>query len=237
MNSEIKILIIEDEAPIQRFLNVLISGYQYQVKTAGTAEQGIALVANWNPHLILLDLGLPDMEGIALTKELRGWTQTPIIVISARDKESDKVQALDAGANDYLIKPFGSEELLARIRVALRQLNQPQPQESVCYQFGQIVVDLAFKQVTKSGEPLKLTKTEYNILKLLVRNMGKVLTHKQILKEVWGSNYIEHHHYVRIHVAQLRHKVEENPAQPKHIITETGVGYRLVEGESDQFAV
>ncbi|MBF4312866.1 response regulator, partial [Vibrio anguillarum] len=123
MNSEIKILIIEDEAPIQRFLNVLISGYQYQVKTAGTAEQGIALVANWNPHLILLDLGLPDMEGIALTKELRGWTQTPIIVISARDKESDKVQALDAGANDYLIKPFGSEELLARIRVALRQLS------------------------------------------------------------------------------------------------------------------
>ncbi|HGF7508897.1 TPA: response regulator [Vibrio cholerae] len=229
MNSEIKILIIEDEAPIQRFLTVLISGYEYQVKVASTAEQGLHLVANWNPHLILLDLGLPDQDGISLTRELRAWTQTPIMVISAREKEADKVQALDAGANDYLTKPFGSEELMARIRVALRLAPSTESVEQTCFELGDLVLDLVLKQVTKAGEPVKLTKTEYKILKLLAKNMGKVLTHKQILKEVWGGNYVEHHHYVRIHVAQLRHKVEDNPAQPRFILTENGVGYRLVD--------
>ncbi|ELJ8717378.1 response regulator [Vibrio cholerae] len=229
MNSEIKILIIEDEAPIQRFLTVLISGYEYQVKVANTAEQGLHLVANWNPHLILLDLGLPDQDGISLTRELRAWTQTPIMVISAREKEADKVQALDAGANDYLTKPFGSEELMARIRVALRLAPSTESVEQTRFELGDLVLDLVLKQVTKAGEPVKLTKTEYNILKLLAKNMGKVLTHKQILKEVWGGNYVEHHHYVRIHVAQLRHKVEDNPAQPRFILTENGVGYRLVD--------
>ncbi|EEY99213.1 MULTISPECIES: response regulator [Vibrio] len=229
MNSEIKILIIEDEAPIQRFLTVLISGYEYQVKVASTAEQGLHLVANWNPHLILLDLGLPDQDGISLTRELRAWTQTPIMVISAREKEADKVQALDAGANDYLTKPFGSEELMARIRVALRLAPSIESVEQTRFELGDLVLDLVLKQVTKAGEPVKLTKTEYNILKLLAKNMGKVLTHKQILKEVWGGNYVEHHHYVRIHVAQLRHKVEDNPAQPRFILTENGVGYRLVD--------
>ncbi|EPY2712286.1 response regulator [Vibrio cholerae] len=229
MNSEIKILIIEDEAPIQRFLTVLISGYEYQVKVASTAEQGLHLVANWNPHLILLDLGLPDQDGISLARELRAWTQTPIMVISAREKEADKVQALDAGANDYLTKPFGSEELMARIRVALRLAPSTESVEQTRFELGDLVLDLVLKQVTKAGEPVKLTKTEYNILKLLAKNMGKVLTHKQILKEVWGGNYVEHHHYVRIHVAQLRHKVEDNPAQPRFILTENGVGYRLVD--------
>lgn len=229
MNSEIKILIIEDEAPIQRFLTVLISGYEYQVKVVSTAEQGLHLVANWNPHLILLDLGLPDQDGISLTRELRAWTQTPIMVISAREKEADKVQALDAGANDYLTKPFGSEELMARIRVALRLAPSTESVEQTRFELGDLVLDLVLKQVTKAGEPVKLTKTEYNILKLLAKNMGKVLTHKQILKEVWGGNYVEHHHYVRIHVAQLRHKVEDNPAQPRFILTENGVGYRLVD--------
>ncbi|EJL6657121.1 response regulator [Vibrio cholerae] len=229
MNSEIKILIIEDEAPIQRFLTVLISGYEYQVKVASTAEQGLHLVANWNPHLILLDLGLPDQDGISLTRELRAWTQTPIMVISAREKEADKVQALDAGANDYLTKPFGSEELMARIRVALRLAPSTESVEQTRFELGDLVLDLVLKQVTKAGEPVKLTKTEYNILKLLAKNMGKVLTHKQILKEVWGGNYVEHHHYVRIHVAQLRHKVEDNPTQPRFILTENGVGYRLVD--------
>ncbi|EIJ0935730.1 response regulator [Vibrio cholerae] len=229
MNSEIKILIIEDEAPIQRFLTVLISGYEYQVKVASTAEQGLHLVASWNPHLILLDLGLPDQDGISLTRELRAWTQTPIMVISAREKEADKVQALDAGANDYLTKPFGSEELMARIRVALRLAPSIESVEQTRFELGDLVLDLVLKQVTKAGEPVKLTKTAYNILKLLAKNMGKVLTHKQILKEVWGGNYVEHHHYVRIHVAQLRHKVEDNPAQPRFILTENGVGYRLVD--------
>ncbi|HGS5205470.1 TPA: response regulator [Vibrio cholerae] len=229
MNSEIKILIIEDEAPIQRFLTVLISGYEYQVKVASTAEQGLHLVAHWNPHLILLDLGLPDQDGISLTRELRAWTPTPIMVISAREKEADKVQALDAGANDYLTKPFGSEELMARIRVALRLAPSTESVEQTRFELGDLVLDLVLKQVTKAGDPVKLTKTEYNILKLLAKNMGKVLTHKQILKEVWGGNYVEHHHYVRIHVAQLRHKVEDNPAQPRFILTENGVGYRLVD--------
>ncbi|EJL6377756.1 response regulator [Vibrio cholerae] len=229
MNSEIKILIIEDEAPIQRFLTVLISGYEYQVKVASTAEQGLHLVAHWNPHLILLDLGLPDQDGISLTRELQAWTQTPIMVISAREKEADKVQALDAGANDYLTKPFGSEELMARIRVALRLAPSTESVEQTRFELGDLVLDLVLKQVTKAGDPVKLTKTEYNILKLLAKNMGKVLTHKQILKEVWGGNYVEHHHYVRIHVAQLRHKVEDNPAQPRFILTENGVGYRLVD--------
>ncbi|EJL6762583.1 response regulator [Vibrio cholerae] len=229
MNSEIKILIIEDEAPIQRFLTVLISGYEYQVKVASMAEQGLHLVANWNPHLILLDLGLPDQDGISFTRELRAWTQTPIMVISAREKEADKVQALDAGANDYLTKPFGSEELMARIRVALRLAPSTESVEQTRFELGDLVLDLVLKQVTKAGDPVKLTKTEYNILKLLAKNMGKVLTHKQILKEVWGGNYVEHHHYVRIHVAQLRHKVEDNPAQPRFILTENGVGYRLVD--------
>lgn len=229
MNSEIKILIIEDEAPIQRFLTVLISGYEYQVKVASTAEQGLHLVANWNPHLILLDLGLPDQDGISLTRELRAWTQTPIMVISAREKEADKVQALDAGANDYLTKPFGSEELMARIRVALRLAPSTESVEQTRFELGDLVLDLVLKQVTKAGEPVKLTKTEYNILKLLAKIWGRCYTHKQILKEVWGGNYVEHHHYVRIHVAQLRHKVEDNPAQPRFILTENGVGYRLVD--------
>ncbi|HIF8937805.1 TPA: winged helix-turn-helix domain-containing protein, partial [Vibrio cholerae] len=147
----------------------------------------------------------------------------------AREKEADKVQALDAGANDYLTKPFGSEELMARIRVALRLAPSTESVEQTRFELGDLVLDLVLKQVTKAGEPVKLTKTEYNILKLLAKNMGKVLTHKQILKEVWGGNYVEHHHYVRIHVAQLRHKVEDNPAQPRFILTENGVGYRLVD--------
>lgn len=233
MNSETKILIIEDEQPICRFLNVLIGGHDYQVKTADTAKQGLQITANWSPHLILLDLGLPDLDGINLIHELRSWTSTPIIVISARELESDKVASLDAGANDYLTKPFGSEELLARVRVALRLANQDTVTAPLRFQMSDITIDLALKQVTRDSESIKLTKTEYNILKYLCKNAGKVLTHKQILKEVWGNNYTEHAHYVRIHIAQLRRKLERDPAQPKHIVTETGIGYRLIELVAD----
>lgn len=228
MNSEIKILVIEDELPISRFLNVLMGGHDYQVQTAENAKLGQQLAANWSPHLILLDLGLPDMDGIDLVKELRSWTNTPIIVISARNKESDKVAALDAGANDYLTKPFGSDELLARVRVALRMFARETLTTPTRFSFGNTTVDLGLKMVKRNNEQIKLTKTEYNILKYLCVNAGKVVTHKQILKEVWGNNYTEYAHYVRIHVAQLRRKVEENPAQPLHILTETGIGYRLV---------
>ncbi|WP_419207492.1 response regulator [Photobacterium leiognathi subsp. mandapamensis] len=204
MNNETKILIIEDELPISRFLTALMGGHDYQIKSADNAKLGIQITANWSPHLILLDLGLPDMDGIALVQELRSWTDIPIIVISARNKESDKVAALDADANDYLTKPFGSDELLARVRVALRQAIKETTPVATRYHLGQVSVDLGLKIVSRENEQIKLTKTEYNILKLLCKNVGKVLTHKQILQEVWGNNYIEHPHYVRIHMAQLR---------------------------------
>jgi len=228
MNSDIKILIIEDEPPIRRFLEVLTTGHGYQAKSVANAADGVKAITRWCPNLILLDLGLPDMDGLDFTRELRSWSDTPVIVISARDKETDKVLALDAGANDYLTKPFGSEELLARIRVALRTTSPQQSSETSRYQFGDVVVDLALQTVTRKEEAIKLTPKEFKILALLSKNMGKVLTHKQILKEVWGGNYTEHAHYVRIHVAQLRHKIEYSPAQPEHLMTENGVGYRLV---------
>ncbi|KJG06164.1 transcriptional regulator [Photobacterium angustum] len=231
MNSDTKILVIEDEAPIRRFLDILTTGHGYSVKTVETAQEGLKQIATWNPHLVLLDLGLPDADGLEFTKELRTWTETPIIVISARDKEADKVQALDAGANDYLTKPFGSEELLARIRVALRLHSHNTATEVSQYRFGDVLLDMAMQTVMYNGESIKLTPKEYKILTLLAKNMGKVLTHKQILKEVWGGNYTEHAHYVRIHIAQLRHKIEKSPAQPQYIITENGVGYRLINGE------
>ncbi|CEO41464.1 response regulator [Photobacterium kishitanii] len=231
MNNDSKILIIEDEAPIRRFLDILTTGHGYQVKTVETAQEGLKQITTWNPHLILLDLGLPDADGLDFTKELRSWTETPIIVISARDKEADKVLALDAGANDYLTKPFGSGELLARIRVALRINTNINSAEISQYQFGEVVLDLAMQTVTNAGEAIKLTPKEYKIFTLLAKNMGKVLTHKQILKEVWGGNYTEHAHYVRIHIAQLRHKIERSPAQPQYIITENGVGYRLISDD------
>ncbi|KJG57365.1 DNA-binding response regulator [Photobacterium kishitanii] len=231
MNNDSKILIIEDEAPIRRFLDILTTGHGYQVKTVETAQEGLKQITTWNPHLILLDLGLPDADGLDFTKELRSWTETPIIVISARDKEADKVLALDAGANDYLTKPFGSGELLARIRVALRINTNINSAELSQYQFGEVVLDLAMQTVTNAGEAIKLTPKEYKIFTLLAKNMGKVLTHKQILKEVWGGNYTEHAHYVRIHIAQLRHKIERSPAQPQYIITENGVGYRLISDD------
>ncbi|MCL9781872.1 response regulator [Vibrio sp. S4M6] len=228
MNSDIKVLIIEDEPPIRRFLEILATGHGHQVKSVTNASDGIKAITRWCPNLILLDLGLPDIDGLDLTRELRTWTDTPIIVISARDKEADKVLALDAGANDYLTKPFGSEELLARMRVALRITSQQQHTEASSYRFGDVIVDLAMQTVTRQGKSIKLTPKEYKILALLSKNMGKVLTHKQILKEVWGANYTEHAHYVRIHIAQLRHKIEYTPAQPEHLITENGVGYRLI---------
>ena len=231
MKTESKILIIEDEAPIRRFLDILTTGHGYQVKTVETAQEGLKQITTWNPHLILLDLGLPDADGLDFTKELRVWTETPIIVISARDKEADKVFALDAGANDYLTKPFGSGELLARIRVALRINTNISTDDVIQYQFGDVILDVAMQTVTRLDESIKLTPKEYKILTLLAKNMGKVLTHKQILKEVWGGNYTEHAHYVRIHIAQLRHKIERSPAQPQYIITENGVGYRLISDD------
>ncbi len=227
-----KILIIEDELPIQRFLTVLLTGHGYQVKTCETGQLGINEVANWQPDLILLDLGLPDKDGLQVTQELREWTNTPIIVVSAKGEENNKVQALDLGANDYLTKPFGSAEFLARIRVALRA-SQPQYniQEVEFLTFGDIKMDLVKRRVTRGDEVLHLTPTEYKILLLMAKNGDKVMTHRQILLDVWGPAYIDHNQYVRVHMAQLRHKIEKTPAQPQFILTETGIGYRLLIGD------
>ena len=227
-----KILIIEDELPIQRFLTVLLTGHGYQVKSCETGQSGINEIANWQPNLVLLDLGLPDMDGLVVTQCIREWSNVPIIVVSAQGEEDNKVNALDAGANDYLTKPFGSGEFMARVRVALRSTQTAKlPTDIQCFQFGGIEIDLIKRRVTRDGDVLHLTPTEYKILLLMAKNMDKVLTHRQILMDVWGPAYVDHNQYVRVHMAQLRHKMERVPAQPEFIMTEMGIGYRLCGGD------
>ncbi|HWA57920.1 MAG TPA: response regulator [Gemmatimonadales bacterium] len=222
------VLLVEDEPQMRRFLRAALGNQPYDLVEAGTAREGLAQAASRNPDLILLDLGLPDKDGLAITREIRGWTRTPIIVISARGQEQDKVAALDAGADDYLTKPFGVEELLARMRVALRHaaLAAGAPAEPVFEAFG-VRVDLANRQVFRDGEEVHLTPLEYKLLGELVRHAGKVLTHRHLLKEVWGVNAISQNHYLRVYITQLRHKLEQDPAKPRLLQTETGVGYRL----------
>jgi two-component system, OmpR family, KDP operon response regulator KdpE len=208
------------------------------VLEAATAREATALATSGSPDLILLDLGLPDADGVDLTRQLREWCGTPIIVISARGRENDKVSTLDAGADDYLTKPFGVSELLARIRVALRHAESAsQPEQPAVMEFGDVRLDLERRLVTRDGRDVHLTPTEYKLLALLARHVGCVLTHRQILKEIWGFNTADYAHYVRVHMAELRKKIEADPAQPKLIVTEPGVGYRLREagstGETD----
>ncbi len=212
---------------MQRFLQVLLKGHGYQVCSIGNAAEGLTLTAEKRPAVILLDLGLPDLDGLDVVKRIREWSSVPIIVISARELENDKVKALDNGADDYLTKPFGSSELLARIRVALRHASsQSQPQQQV-FESEELSIDFTQRLVRRCGEQVHLTPTEYRILHLLATHSGKVMTYRQILKEVWGPSCIEQNHYVRVHMAQLRHKLEDNPAQPKYLLTENGVGYRF----------
>ncbi|MHB9021870.1 MAG: winged helix-turn-helix domain-containing protein [Halothiobacillus sp.] len=180
------------------------------------------------PKLIILDLGLPDGNGVDFIRDVRGWSAVPIIVLSARSDEQDKIAALDAGADDYLTKPFGVGELLARVRVALRRPNQDSTADESLFVFGKIVVDLSHRQVTRDQQAIHLTPIEYRLLTLLVRNIGRVLTHRQLLREIWGPSHTEHAHYVRIYMAQLRHKLEDDPTQPRHFLTEAGIGYRLM---------
>jgi two-component system KDP operon response regulator KdpE len=225
------ILIVEDEADMRRFLEALLVGHGYRVIEAALGREGLVEVATRNPDVILLDLGLPDMDGLEFTRRVREESQVPIIVISARGQEKDKIDALDLGADDYLTKPFDAGELLARVRVALRRASwqrawDSQPEVSV----GPLRVDLAARQVTRDGAPVHLTRLEYKLLAVLVQNAGKVLTHRHILKAVWGPAYVDHTHYVRVYMAQLRQKVEADPSQPRYLITETGVGYRLRAG-------
>ncbi|HVL18643.1 MAG TPA: response regulator [Gemmatimonadales bacterium] len=222
------ILVIEDEPQMRRFLRAALGAQDYRLVEATTARDGLAQAASRNPDIVLLDLGLPDRDGLEVTRELRQWSAAPIIVLSARHREPDKVEALDLGADDYLTKPFGVEELLARIRVALRHAAQPvggSPEP--VFEAGDLRVDLARREVRRGGQEVHLTPTEYKLLTLLIRHAGKVLTHRQLLKEVWGVNYADQSHYVRVYMAQLRQKLENDPARPRLLITEPGVGYRL----------
>jgi two-component system, OmpR family, KDP operon response regulator KdpE len=219
-----RILIVDDERSIRRFLGASLSG-QYDVVQASDGEEALRAVAAERPDLLILDLGLPDIDGVEVTRRLREWTQIPIIVVSVREQESDKIAALDAGADDYLTKPFGAGELMARIRVALRRSAQPDSQ--VVFTSDDLTVDLSSRKVSVDGQEISLTPTEYDILRALVQHAGKVLTHSQLLRTVWGIAYEDENHLLRVNVSNLRRKVEKDPARPKHVITEPGVGYRL----------
>ncbi len=224
------VLIVEDELQMRRFLRACLGSHGYQLVEAGTAEEATRLATARNPGLILLDLGLPDRDGLELTREFRAWTKTPIIVLSARGREEDKVEALDAGADVYLPKPFGANELLARLRVALRHAGRDETAEAPpVVEVGELRIDLPRREVTVAGRAVRLTPIEFNLLVLLARHAGKVLTHRQILKEIWGPNVVTQTHYVRVHMAELRKKVEADPARPRLLLSEPGVGYRMAE--------
>jgi len=223
----LKILVVDDERPIRRFLNASL-GNRYTILEAENGGGAIQSAAINHPDLIILDLGLPDMDGTEVTRRIREWTDVPVIVVSVRDSEQDKVAALDAGADDYLTKPFGTSELLARIRVALRRSNKTET-ESAIYQNDGLTVDFMKREVRVNENSVTLTPTEYNILKMLVNHAGKVLTHQQLIKEVWGGNYEADSHLLRVNISNLRHKIESVPLKPRYIITEPGSGYRLKE--------
>ncbi|MEI6695550.1 MAG: response regulator transcription factor [Bacteroidota bacterium] len=225
--SKTEILIIDDEPQIRKLLSINLENYDYKVIEAETGKEGIQLAASFNPELILLDLGLPDRDGHEILKELRSWFQKSIIILSVQNSEEDIVKALDNGASDYLCKPFRIAELMARIRAAIRRNSNNLICESVII-CGDIEIDLIAKTVKKSSEIIKLTTTEYKLLSLFAQNEARVLTHQFILKDIWGVGYQTEVQYLRVFVASLRKKIEENPDHPKHIITESGVGYRFV---------
>lgn len=227
-----RVLVIEDDTPIRRFLRASLTTHEYEVVEARSGKEGLAAATLGPPELVLLDLGLPDMDGIEVIKQLRQWCQAPIIIVSARGQEKDKVVALDAGADDYLTKPFGAGELLARIRVALRHAvgrGGGQGAPPAAFAVGELKVDLAARLVHLAGQQVHLTPIEYRLLATMVRYSGKVLTHRFLLKEVWGPPYVDQTHYLRIFMAGLRRKLEANPASPRYLLTEQGVGYRLAE--------
>jgi len=231
------VLVIEDEAPIRYFLRAFLESQGFRFLEAGTGEEGVSLAASHKPEIILLDLGLPGMDGLSVIRRIRQWTATPILVLSARGREQDKINALDAGADDYLIKPFGVGELAARMRVALRHastIGQDKPEP--VFQTGGLAVDLAARRVRLAGAEVHLTPIEFKLLAFLVRHAGKVVTHRQLLKEVWGSVREDQAHYPRIYVHQLRHKIEPDPARPRFLRTETGIGYRLEEADGPEDA-
>jgi len=222
------ILLIEDDPQIRRFLRASLVTQGYELIEAGTGKEGLALAASRVPEVVLLDLGLPDMEGLEVIKQLRTWSSVPIIILSARGQERDKVANLDAGADDYLTKPFGVGELLARMRVALRKsIPAEEGKQEVRYSLGNIEVDFERRLVLRGQEEVHLTPIEYKLLAVLLKHRGKVVTHRQLLKEVWGPSYVEQNPYLRIFILNLRRKLEDDPTRPQYLLTEPGVGYRL----------
>ena len=219
-----RVLVVDDERPIRRFLQASLSGH-YQVIEAANGEEALQAVVSDKPELVILDLGLPDIDGVDVTRRLREWTQVPIIIVSVREQEAEKIRALDAGADDYLTKPFGAAELMARIRVALRRA--PQAESDSAFSSDDLQVDLLRRIVSVGGTEANLTPTEYDILRTLIQHAGKVVTHRQLLRMVWGPAYESETHLLRVNVSTLRRKLERDPAKPRHVITEPGVGYRL----------
>ena len=227
MSNNVNIMVIEDEQEICRFLDVILEGNNFNRKFAGNAKEGIKMISLYPPEIVILDLGLPDIDGIEVIKNIREWSQVPIIVLSARGREEDKVKALELGANDYLTKPFGAAELLARIKVILRYSQKINQNSSPIFIIGDLKIDLENRQVFVEGLEVRLTKIEYKLLSVFVKNAGKVLTHLQLLKEVWGKNSTENSHYLRIYTQHLRDKLKDDPINPKYIFTEVGIGYRF----------
>ncbi|HVU39369.1 MAG TPA: response regulator [Opitutales bacterium] len=222
-----RLLVIDDEVQIRRLLRVTLESGGFAVHEAETGLLGLAEIAALQPDAVILDLGLPDLDGLEVLHRLREWTQTPVLVLTARDREQQKIAALDAGADDYLTKPFSGGELLARLRAILRRVRAPN--EPSIVRFGEIEIDLVARIVRRADQEVHLTEREYALLRLLVQHRGKVVTHRQILRELWGPNAEENTGYLRVHMLHLRQKLEKNPRQPRHLTTESGIGYRLVE--------
>jgi two-component system, OmpR family, KDP operon response regulator KdpE len=221
----VRVLVVDDEQAIRRFLRAALDAHGYVVSDAAGGEEAIRAVIANRPDVVILDLGLPDLEGTEVTRRLREWSTIPIIILSVREQEADKIAALDAGADDYLTKPFGIGELMARMRVVLRRVAETET--SASFQIGDLVVDLARRRVTVRGEEISLTPTEYDLLRLLVQHAGKVLIHRQLLRQVWGTEYESGLHLLRVNISNLRRKLESDPTRPRYILTEPGVGYRL----------
>lgn len=223
---QLSALVIDDEPQIQRLISTILEAHDYHVATAGTGREGLATVAQRRHDLIILDLGLPDMGGVAVLKQIREWTQTPVVILTVHDSELEKIEALDSGADDYVTKPFNSGELLARLRAALRRADKGKVEQPVLH-FGNLTVNLAARLVTRDNQAVKLTSTEYALLRLFVQHVGKVLTHRQILREVWGPEHEKKTQYLRVYVQRLRDKLEMNPDAPAFFLTESGIGYRF----------
>lgn len=223
-----KVLLIEDDAQIRHIVHTALTSHHFEVQDAITGRDGLTAAATWRPNLVILDLGLPDMDGAEVVRNLREWSSTPIVILTARNLEDSKIMTLDAGADDYLTKPFSVGELMARIRVALRHAAAADDSKSE-FAVNGLRVDLVHRRVYREDQEVHLTPIEYRLLSVMIKNAGRVITHRQLLREVWGPAHSEDSHYVRIYMAQLRHKLEKDPAQPRYLLTEIGVGYRLAE--------